>query len=98
MGHSRPKLAILYQHMSPTRVPVFDALYRVLGDRMMVFYPAVLEGDRDRRWSSGDARHPYRVLRPISFSYTLFSMKRYVHFNLDILSALHQFDPDCVAI
>jgi glycosyltransferase involved in cell wall biosynthesis len=95
---TRPKLAIIYQQMSPTRVPVFDALYRVLGETMRVFYPVALEGDRDRRWSVGEARHPYQLLRPRSFSYSLFSMTRYVHCNLDILPALRRFDPDCVAI
>jgi glycosyltransferase involved in cell wall biosynthesis len=98
MPCARPKFAILYQHMSPTRVPVFDALYRLLGDRMMVFYPAVLEGDRDQRWTPGEVRHPYRLLRPGSLSYTKSSMKRYVHLNIDILPALHRFNPDCIAI
>jgi len=95
---ARPRLAILYQHMSPTRVPVFDALYKLLGDSMMVFYPAVLEGDRDRRWSADQVQHPHQMLRPRSFSYELSSMKRYVHFNVDILPALRRFGPDCIAI
>lgn len=91
------RLAILYQHMSPTRVPVFDALHHMLSDRMQVFYPTALEGDRDKQWSV-QARHPYRLLRARSLSYTLFSLKRYVHFNPDIYAALREYDPACVII
>jgi glycosyltransferase involved in cell wall biosynthesis len=91
------KLAIIYQHMSPTRVPVFDALYEMLGDRMRVFYATTLEGDRDKKWSV-PAHHPYYLLKARSFSYTLFSLKRYVHFNLDIYLALREYHPECVII
>jgi len=83
--------------MSPTRVPVFDALYEILGDEMKMFYPTTLEGDRDKKWSV-QAHHPHHLLKARSFAYTLFSMKRYVHFNPDIYSALCRFDPDCVII
>jgi glycosyltransferase involved in cell wall biosynthesis len=91
------RLAIVYSHMSPTRVPVFDALYRMLGKRMRVFYPTALEGDRDKKWSV-EAHHPYHLLKARSFSYTLFSLKRYVHFNPDIFQALRKYDPACVIV
>lgn len=93
----RKKLAIVYQHMSPTRVPVFDHLYDLIGDSLKVFYPTVLEGDRDKKWSVA-ARHPYQVLRERHFAYTHRTMKRYVHVNPDVYSALHRFQPDCVMI
>lgn len=92
------RLAIVYQHMSPTRVPVFDALHDLLGDRLRVFYPAVLEGDRDPKWSGAPPRHSHVLLRRRSVAYELHSMKRYVHFNPDVWGALKAFDPHCVAI
>jgi glycosyltransferase involved in cell wall biosynthesis len=91
------RLAILYQHMSPTRVPVFDRLYETLGSQLNVFYPAVLEGDRNAIWKC-DPGHPYQLLKPRSFSYSLFSMRRYVHINPDVWTALSSFDPDCVIV
>lgn len=93
----KPKLAILYQQMSPTRVPVFDALHRTLGERVRVFYPCVVEGDRDARWQV-PVHHRYHLLKARSVSYTLYSMKRYVHVNPDVYAALAAYDPDCVTI
>lgn len=91
------RLAILYPHMSPTRVPIFDDVHHILGDRMQVFYPTVLEGDRNKKWTV-QAHHPYRLLRARSFAYTLFSLKRYVHLNPDIYAALREYDPACVIV
>lgn len=91
------KLAILYQHMAPTRVPVFDELYRKLGDRMMVFYPTTLEGDRRREWQV-PAQHPHRVLRSRSIAYSLYGMKRYVHTSPELWGCLKAFDPNCLII
>jgi glycosyltransferase involved in cell wall biosynthesis len=91
------KLAIIYQHMSPTRVPVFDELARTLGDRMRVFYPTSLEGDRRAEWQV-PARHPHVLLNSSSFSYSLFGMKRYVHFSPGMWKELRAFDPDCVVV
>ena len=101
MAGPRPaeaRLAVLYQQMSPTRVPVFDAVHDLLGPAFHVFYPSVLEGDRDPKWSGMPPRHQYTLLRPRSFSYTYRSMKRYVHVNPDVWPALRAFRPDCVAI
>ena len=94
---NKPRLAILNQQMWPTRVPVYDLLYQELGDRFKVFYPTLLEGDRDSRWLKS-ANHPFHLLKSRSISYTLFSLRRYVHFNPDIIPALRHFDPDCVII
>jgi len=91
------KLAILYQHMSPTRVPIFDQLYEMIGDRLKVFYPSVLEGDRDQKWRV-PVHHPYHLLKPRSIAYTLFSQKRYVHINIDVFAVLDDFDPACAIV
>src|SRR6202046_3801489 len=91
------KLAIIYQHMAPTRVPVFDELHRSLGDRMMVSYPTVIEGDRRREWQV-PANHPHKVLKSVTFAYSLFGMKRYVHTTPGLWSELKTFDPDCLVI
>jgi len=91
------RLAIFNQQMWPTRMPIYDLLYEMLGDRFKVFYPTILEGDRDPKWAVR-AEHPYHLLKPRSFSYTLFSLKRYVHINPDIWNALHRFKPDCIII
>ena len=93
-----PRLAVVYQHMAPTRVPVFDAVHDQLGSSFRVFYPSVLEGDRDPKWSGAPPRHDYTLLKPRSFSYTYRSMKRYVHLNPDVWRALQGFRPDCIAI
>ena len=92
------RLAILYQQMAPTRVPVFDALYDLMGDAVRVFYPSRLEGDRDPAWFGAPPRHPHTLLRPRSVSYELRSMRRYVHLNPDIWRELRAFDPTCVGI
>ncbi|HLQ23486.1 MAG TPA: glycosyltransferase [Gemmatimonadales bacterium] len=97
-GAAEPRLAVVYQQMSPTRVPVFDAVHDLLGSAFRVFYPSVLEGDRDPKWSGTPARHQYTLLRPRSFSYSYGSMKRYVHVNPDVWPALKGFRPDCVGI
>jgi glycosyltransferase involved in cell wall biosynthesis len=91
------KLAIIYQHMAPTRVPVFDELSRILGDRMMVFYPTSMEGDRRREWLV-PANHPHKVLDSRSVAYSLFGMKRYVHWSPGMWRELTTFAPDCLVV
>ena len=93
---SGPRLAVVTDLMAPYRVPVFNALHDLLGERLNVFFMGAYSNNRQWKVTSAEARFRYTVLEGRDFSP---GSGGFNHFwNPGTYRALDSFDPQVVVI